>query len=132
MDRFVFVGNQKDPIQWISAFDIGILCSESEGFPQAILEYMAVGLPVVAPAVGGISELVIEGETGFLVQPNDLAALAAAIRRLINDPELGRQMGKAGQKRARVCFSREKEILAHATEYRSLLNKKSHEFRAFQ
>jgi glycosyltransferase involved in cell wall biosynthesis len=132
VDRFVFVGNQKDPIQWISAFDIGILCSESEGFPQAILEYMAVGLPVVAPAVGGISELVIEGETGFLVQPNDLAALAAAIRRLINDPELGRQMGKAGQKRARVCFSREKEILAHATEYRSLLNKKSHEFRAFQ
>ena len=101
--------------------DIGVLCSESEGFPQAILEYMAVGLPVVASAVGGISELVVEGETGFLVSPNDPIAFATDLRFLIENPELSNRMGKAGQKRSRDCFSLEKEILAHATTYQSWL-----------
>jgi glycosyltransferase involved in cell wall biosynthesis len=122
---FIFTGNQKDPYPWISALDIGVLCSESEGFPQAILEYMAIGLPVVVSAVGGISELVVEGETGFLVSPDSPIAFATAIRRLIDDPKLGRQMGKAGQKRARDCFSREEEILAHATVYQSWLSRAS-------
>jgi len=124
-NRFIFAGDQKDPYPWISAFDIGVLCSESEGFPQAILEYMATGLPVVASAVGGISELVIEGETGFLVSPDAPLAFATAIRRLIENPELCEQMGKAGRKKAQDCFSMEKEILDHATAYQSWLSRVS-------
>ena len=124
-DRFIFAGNQKDPYPWISAFDIGILCSESEGFPQSILEYMATGLPVVASAVGGISELVIEGETGFLVSPDAPLAFATALRYLIDNPEMLNRMGKAGQKKAQDCFSLEKEILDHATAYQSWLSRAS-------
>ena len=118
-DRFFFAGNQKEPFPWISGFDIGVLCSDSEGLPQAILEYMAVGLPVVAPAVGGISELVVEGKTGFIVSPNDLPAFATALRCLIGDQKLSEQMGMAGQKRAREFFTLEKEILAHIYAYQS-------------
>jgi glycosyltransferase involved in cell wall biosynthesis len=123
--NFIFAGQQKNALSWISAFDIGVLCSESEGFPQAILEYMATGLPVVAPAVGGIPELVVEGETGFLVSPGDPFAFAAALRRLIEDPELSSRMGNAGQQRARECFSRESEISAHAAAYQSWLERAS-------
>jgi glycosyltransferase involved in cell wall biosynthesis len=121
-DRFIFVGNQEDPFPWISALDIGVICSESEGFPQAILEYMAVGLPVVAPNVGGISELVVDGETGFLVSPSDPLAFAAALRRLLENLELNLKFGKAGQTKARDCFSLEKEILVHVSAYQSWFN----------
>jgi glycosyltransferase involved in cell wall biosynthesis len=124
-NRFIFVGNQKEPLRWISAFDIGVLCSESEGFPQAILEYMAMGLPVVASAVGGVSELVLDGETGFLVPSNDPAAFANALRSLIEDEKLSKQMGLAGQKRVREFFSLEKEISSHVIAYQSLINQGS-------
>lgn len=120
-DRFIFAGYQEDPLPWLAALDIGVLCSESEGFPQAVLEYMATGLPVVATAVGGIPELVVEGETGYLVPPDDPLALALAIRRLIENQELCVQLGSAGQKRARQLFSLQQETQSHATIYNTLL-----------
>jgi glycosyltransferase involved in cell wall biosynthesis len=120
-DRFIFTGHQKDPFPWISAMNVGVLCSESEGFPQAILEYMAVGIPVVASSVGGIPELMVDGETGFLVSPHEPTAFAGALHSLINNKDLSEQMGKAGQKRARDFFSLDQEILSYAKFYKTCL-----------
>lgn len=71
-----------------------------EGFGLVYLEAGAHGLPVIAHAIGGVPEAVIDGETGLLVPPDDSAALTAAFARLINDPELCRRLGAAGQARA--------------------------------
>ncbi|MBI2497260.1 MAG: glycosyltransferase family 4 protein [Opitutae bacterium] len=71
-----------------------------EGFGLVYLEAGAHGLPVIAHAIGGVPEAVIDGETGLLVLPDDSAALTAAFAKLINDPELCRRLGAAGQKRA--------------------------------
>jgi glycosyltransferase involved in cell wall biosynthesis len=69
-----------------------------------VLEAMAQGRPVVATAVGGTPELVVDGGTGLLVPPNDVDALAAALGRLLADPELAGRMGDAGRVRVRVEF----------------------------
>jgi len=77
---------------------IGVICSDSEGLSNSIMEYMAAGLPVVATDVGGNPELVRHGETGFLVPPNHEKALAEALRRVIRSPEEAAKMGTAGRK----------------------------------
>ncbi len=79
--------------------------SHREGFGVACLEAMAHGRPVVAGAVGGLLDLVVTGETGILVQPGNAPALRAALRRLLDDPELRRRMGDAGRKRAAEHYS---------------------------
>jgi glycosyltransferase involved in cell wall biosynthesis len=79
--------------------------SHREGFGVACLEAMAHGRPVVASAVGGLLDLVVDGETGIQVPPGDVSALRAAIERLLADPELRRRMGEAGRRRAAERFS---------------------------
>jgi glycosyltransferase involved in cell wall biosynthesis len=79
--------------------------SHREGFGVACLEAMAHGRPVVASAVGGLRDLVLDGETGILVPPGDVPALRAALERLLADPGLRRRMGEAGRRRAAERFS---------------------------
>jgi glycosyltransferase involved in cell wall biosynthesis len=79
--------------------------SHREGFGVACLEAMAHGRPVVASAVGGLLDLVVDGETGLLVQPRDVLALREALHRLLSDPALRWRMGNAGRKRAAEHFS---------------------------
>ena len=79
--------------------------SHREGFGVACLEAMAHGRPVVASAVGGLLDLVVDGETGIHVPPGDVEALRRALERLLADPELRRQMGEAGRLRAAERFS---------------------------
>jgi glycosyltransferase involved in cell wall biosynthesis len=79
--------------------------SHREGFGVACLEAMAHGRPVVASAVGGLLDLVVDGETGIHVPPGDVSALRSALERLLGDPELRRQMGEAGRLRAAEHFS---------------------------
>lgn len=79
--------------------------SHREGFGVACLEAMAHGRPVVAGAVGGLLDLVVNGETGILVEPGNVPALRAALERLLADRELRRRMGEAGRKRAADHFS---------------------------
>jgi glycosyltransferase involved in cell wall biosynthesis len=79
-----------------------------DNLPTVIMEAMATGLPVVSTTIGGIPEMVIENETGLLVQPNDAVALAEAIEKVTNNQSLAQRLGQAGYERAKTLFSIEK------------------------
>jgi glycosyltransferase involved in cell wall biosynthesis len=79
-----------------------------EPFGLINLEAMACGTPVIATRVGGIPEVVVDGETGWLVEPGDPAALAEALGRALADPERGRRMGEAGRRRVEAHFTWER------------------------
>ena len=81
-----------------------------DNLPTVIMEAMATGLPVVSTNVGGIPEMVVENETGFLVQPGDIAAMADATERVIKDCSLAARLGQSGYERARALFSIEKNV----------------------
>ena len=81
-----------------------------DNLPTVIMEAMATGLPVVSTIIGGIPEMVIENETGFLVQPGDAAAMADAIQTVINDCSSAARLGHSGYERARTLFSIEKNV----------------------
>ena len=81
-----------------------------DNLPTVIMEAMATGLPVVSTNIGGIPEMVIENQTGFLVQPGDTSAMANAIETLINDCSLAERLGQFGYERARTLFSIEKNV----------------------
>ena len=81
-----------------------------DNLPTVIMEAMATGLPVVSTNIGGIPEMVIENETGFLVQPGNAAAMADAIERVINDPSLAQRLGQFGYERAQALFSIGKNV----------------------
>ncbi|ACX51484.1 glycosyl transferase group 1 [Ammonifex degensii KC4] len=89
----------------LKVIDIFVLPSLSEGLPLALLEAMAAGKPVVATAVGGIPEVVLEGRTGYLVPPGDAQALARALLSLLESPDKAREMGEAGRKWVEEHFS---------------------------
>jgi D-inositol-3-phosphate glycosyltransferase len=88
----------------------------------AALEAMGAGRPVVATRVGGLSESVLDGVSGFLVPPQDPAALAAAIAKLARSRALGQAMGGRGRKRAREYFSLQRMALQNESYYRELLS----------
>jgi glycosyltransferase involved in cell wall biosynthesis len=79
--------------------------SHREGFGVACLEAMAYGRPVVASAVGGLLDLVVDGETGLLVPPRDVPALRAGLERLLGDGELRKRLGAAARERVRAHFA---------------------------
>ncbi len=91
-----FLGERDDVRALLAAADCFVLASHSEGLPLSVLEAMAAGLPVVASDVGGVHELVVDGETGTLVVPNEPHALAGALRDLLLDPARRQQLGAAG------------------------------------
>jgi glycosyltransferase involved in cell wall biosynthesis len=81
-----------------------------DNLPTVIMEAMATGLPVVSTNIGGIPEMVIENETGFLVQPGDAAAMADAIETVMNDCSSAARLGHSGYERARALFSIERNV----------------------
>jgi colanic acid/amylovoran biosynthesis glycosyltransferase len=81
-----------------------------DNLPTVIMEAMASGLPVISTRIGGIPEMVVENETGFLVQPEDPAALAGAIEKVTNDRSLGQTLGQAGFERAQKLFSIDQNV----------------------
>lgn len=106
--RVIFYGQQQDVTPWLHAADLFVLPSyANEGVPQAVLQAMMCGLPVVSTTVGAISEAVEDGITGLLVEPKNTTALIAAIGSLLADPKKAAAMGLAGRKRAEAHFSRE-------------------------
>ncbi len=111
-----------DELQRLYARAAVVACpSRREGFGVACLEAMAHARPVVATDVGGLRDLVVDGETGLVVPPRDPAALRAALERLLGDEELRRRLGKAGRERARERFSWEAVTDATLAAYRMSL-----------
>jgi glycosyltransferase involved in cell wall biosynthesis len=106
-DRVRFLGRRDDVPALLAAVDVLVLPSWIEGLPLVVLEAMAAGVPVVATDVGGTPEAVADGETGVLVPPRDVDALAGAIDALLSDPERARRLGAAGRERARERFDAE-------------------------
>ena len=104
-DRVVFAGHRDDVPALLAGCDVFCLPSSMEGLPLVVLEAMARGKPVVATAVGGTPELVVEGETGLLVPPGDPEALARALGRVLQDRDLAARLGGAGRERAVAEFS---------------------------
>jgi len=98
--RVIFTGFLENPARVYPALDLYVTASQKEGLPLSLVEAMCAGLAVVATDVPGHRDVVIHGETGLLVPPDDSAALADAIAELITDPVRRRAMGEAGRRRA--------------------------------
>lgn len=96
--NIIFIGLQDDIYPFISLFDVGVLSSDSEGFSNSILEYMSLGIPVVATDVGGNSEIIQEDVNGILVAPGDYHCMAENICKLLSDRELRFRLGGNGKR----------------------------------
>jgi glycosyltransferase involved in cell wall biosynthesis len=108
---FQFAGFQNRPASYLNTFNIFVLPSLSEGLSSAILTAMAASLPVVATNVGGIPELICQGENGILVPPGDPISLAEAIQSLAEAPDQCFQMGQLGRARVEERFTIERKIV---------------------
>jgi L-malate glycosyltransferase len=122
-DRVVFTGFRSDCEAFMKTLDLFCLPSLSEGLSSAILAAMANRLPVLATEVGGIPELVINGETGLLVPPGDSARLTGALARLLSSAEERTRLGLAGRRRIEEHFTLAKKISRTEELYLELLKK---------
>ena len=106
-DRITWLGKvPHDDVGWVmSAGDVFVLPSLSEGLPTVVCEAMACGLPVVATAVDGTPEIVDDPATGLLVQPHDAGGLAAALARMLDDPDMARAMGAEALRRSEAEYT---------------------------
>ncbi len=121
--RVHFVGYRSNTVEFLRAMDLFVLPSLYEGMPLSILEAMGAGLPVVATAVDGTPEAVVDGETGYLVPPADPAALATAVNRMLGDRVLAASMGRNGRARAEAHFSETALIDRLGRAYRAALRR---------
>ncbi len=122
--RVVFAGQRQEALGYLRAFDVFIMTSHYEGLSNAIMEGMLCELPCVVTDVGGNSELVTEGETGFVVPPGDQERFAARIAALLDDPLLRRAMGTRGAKRILNEFPLERMVGETEGKYEELLERK--------
>ena len=104
-DHVVFAGYRDDAMDILDAVDVLLHPSLFDAFPTALLEAMSARVPVVAGAVGGIPEIVVDGQTGILVDPTSAAAIAAGLEPLLRDPDLRARLGVAGRERFERCFT---------------------------
>ncbi len=111
------LGARADVLELVAAAGAVCLPSEAEAMPMSLLEAMALGRPVVAADVGGTAELVLDGETGFLVPPGDGAAVTRALAELGADPARGEAMGAAGRRRQRERFTGERMVDGYASAF---------------
>ncbi len=125
--NFLFLGRRDDVPAVLACCDIAVLPSKAEGLPNAVLEYLAVGLPTVASRVGGNAEIVQDGKTGLLVPPEDSSALAEALLCLLRDPGLAASLGKNGREYVASGFSFRRMIQNTDQLYTELLHSRGAE-----
>jgi glycosyltransferase involved in cell wall biosynthesis len=125
-ERVDFLGGRADVPRLLKAADAGILASHQEGFPNAILEYMAASLPVIATATGGNLDAVCDDQTGLLIPPAAPELLAQAVTSLLSDPPLRKRLGQAGRRRVESTFSLDACVDRYEDAYRGLLGKGHH------
>jgi len=104
-DRVAFLGMRDDVPELLPDFDIAVQPSHTEGVAGTAVEAQLLDVPVVATNVGGQPDLIVDGETGWLVPPKDPAATAAAILDALSDPERTRRIAARGHERAAACFN---------------------------
>lgn len=121
-DCVLITGFKNDVTDYLSVMDIFVLSSLSEGLSLSLLEAMAAGKPVVATAVGGNTEVVVDRKTGFLVPPKNPHELANAILRIAKDPEMGIMMGREGCKRVCEIFNIDTMTQEYLKIYERVLN----------
>jgi glycosyltransferase involved in cell wall biosynthesis len=120
-DNVTLLGTRYDVPAILARCGAACLASRAEGLPNAVMEAMAAGLPVVATAVGGVPELVRDGDNGLLAPPDSVSGLAARLIELLSDPARARAMGGRGRARLRDEFSSRRLAERHGALYRSLL-----------
>jgi glycosyltransferase involved in cell wall biosynthesis len=120
-DHVHFLGARNDVMRLMPHFDLLWLASSFEGLPNVIMEAMSAGVPVVATDIWGNRELVVHGETGFLVPVGDRAGLARWAYKILEDSALAKRLGEAGRRRILADFTVERMVDAHAALYRELL-----------
>ena len=124
LDRHViFAGYQSDVAPFYGAADLVVLPSLSENMPNVALEAMSFGKPVVATNVGGVPEVVVNEQTGYLVPSHNPSALAHAMCKVLSDPALGRQLGRAGLLRAKTEFCPDRRKHRFRALYHEVLQK---------
>lgn len=114
--RFILAGFRDDLDRWLPSLDVAVLPSLTEGLPNAVLEAFAAGVPVVATAVGGTPEVIVEGRTGYLVPPGQDGPLAHRLSDLLRCERTRRDMGWRGRERIRAEFT----FAAQAAQYETL------------
>ena len=120
-DNTFFLGRCENIADLLNISDVCVLSSKAEGFSNSILEYMAAGRPVVATNVGGAPEVIVDGETGYLVPAGDDAIMASRIVSLLRDPERAKQFGAAGKRLVETQFSCEAQLTKTEELYNRLL-----------
>jgi L-malate glycosyltransferase len=123
-DTFELKGHVDDMDSFYSGLDVYLNTSIHEGIPMSILEAMAWGLPVVAPRVGGIPEIITDGEEGFLIEGRDPKDFAEKIRLLKHNPDLRRRMGAKAREKVERCFSVQAMTEGYLRLYRELMEEK--------
>jgi N-acetyl-alpha-D-glucosaminyl L-malate synthase BshA len=118
-----FLGERTDLPAVLRGADLFLLPSESESFGLAALEAMSCGVPVIASRVGGVPEVVIDGETGLLAPVGDVSAMAAHVVRLLADAPLRARLGQAARRRAETVFPLEATVSKYEDLYRRLLKR---------
>ena len=119
-----FLGSRQDVPDLLSALDIFVLSSETEGLPVALLEAMAASRPVVATRVGGIPQVIEDGHNGLLISPHDPAGLAKAILTLMEDSTLRESVAREGYRTIEARFSTDVVGQQIVALYDDLLEKK--------
>jgi glycosyltransferase involved in cell wall biosynthesis len=117
-----FLGIRSDVPAILRQATIGVNSSRIEGLCNAVIEYMAAGIPVVATNVGGNSELVVHGKTGLLVPPSDPVAMAEAVLRILRDADTAFSFGQAGRRRVEEHFTMERMVIETERVYEELLS----------
>lgn len=123
-DHVLWAGERRDARRVVSAFDVGVICSEWEGLPNAALEIMAAGVPLVSTRVGNMSDL-LSGDAGMLVGINDDAALAAAIQRLLTHADWAHEVARRGRARIEREHTMERMVAAFQDVYDEVLGRTS-------
>ncbi|MBA3765830.1 MAG: glycosyltransferase family 4 protein [Acidobacteria bacterium] len=125
--RLVFAPARRNIAQLMNAIDIFVMASINEGFGRVVIEAMAARRPVIASKVGGIPEIVVEGVTGRLVQPDKPEAFARAVSELLSNPDMLSQMGAEGRRRVATHFSDAAQVPSVMRIYRRVLRRPGEE-----
>jgi N-acetyl-alpha-D-glucosaminyl L-malate synthase BshA len=125
----IFLGKQTAIVDLLGISDIMLQPSETESFGLSLLEGMACEIPVIATRVGGVPEVVKDGECGYLTEVGDTDQMAARILQLLNDPDQAQAMGRAGRNRANELFHQDKIVAQYEALYEEVLGRPPcHEF----